>query len=510
MSTSHQPPIELPLAFHTASSPPYFARNSVSHPLASDSDSPLLRSIRKSLRATRGNQAPIQSIYYSPSADGATGDEVLSWDSSTVTLTQGGVLLKKWSFADPVQWACIGWLFQSSLVHTSTPSTPAYYREDPSEKVPLDIDPNERPTFGAFARARMENKREEDREERTKGVFVFVRGQAKIYMDNGSEHTLNLPFIVQRAWPVEPHGLFIQRVVEGWELDEIRQSGQAGITTIFTLTSPFSEPATIGLTDGIKGDYGAFPLELKPDYCSEPVSIPPEERIIWVSQHAWKLTDKLLVTLNAELNRVTVWRYVYAPPPPSSSKSTARPTTHAHHAKRSSMSGNTSAHLRQSNATTDDLHLSPGRPDTKRSSIVPGLAPTLTTTTTLEDLMGGAVGGALPQSQWNRPFPLKTDPSGKLDLNPLGTAEPVNLDDVPDPAEEKRMQSQFWVEKLHEETLPEAASVDPFPRMIEVLTTTLPLIGLQTTKAYLSLHSTRDGTERAPGPSWAFVRARQR
>ncbi|TBU29489.1 hypothetical protein BD311DRAFT_777411 [Dichomitus squalens] len=327
--------------------------------------------------------------------------------------------------------------------------------------MPLDIDPSERPIFGAFARARMEKKREEDREERTRGVFVFVRGQTKIYMDNGSEHTLNLPFLVRRAWPVEPHGLFIQRVVDTWELEEIKQSGQAGITTIFTLTSPFSEPAAIGLTDGIKGDYAGVPLELKPDYYSDPVSLPPDERIIWVSQHAWKLTDKLIVTLNAELNRVTIWRYVYAPPPPSSRKSNARPTTHAQHAKRSSMSGNTSAHLRQSNATTDDLHLSPGRPDTKRTSAVPGLAPTLTTTTTMEELMGEVVGGDLSKkSHWNPPFPLKTDPSGKLDLNIWRASEPVNLDDVPDPAEEKRMQSQFWAEKLHEETLPEAAIAD--------------------------------------------------
>lgn len=457
MSHSHLPPIPLPLAFRTTT-PPFFARSAPPPPHSSDGDSPLLRSIRNTLRATRGNQSSsLPFLYCAPGGDGASGDEVLAWDSFNLTLSRGGVLHKKWSFQDPIQWACIGWLFQSSFVHTSTPATPAYYREDLSEKAPLDIDPAERPTFGAFTRAHLEKKREQDQEERLKGVFVFVRGHAKIYMDNGSEYTLNLPFLVQRAWPVEPHGVFIQRVVEAWELDEIRESGEAGITTIFTLTSPFSEPAAVGLASHIKGDCGGLPVELEPDYYSKPVSFPPTERIIWVSQRAWNLTDKLIVTMNAELNRVTIWRYVYAPPPPSSSKSTARPTVHPHHAKRSSMSGNTSAHLRQSNAVADNLHLSPGLQDTKRPPTVPGSTPALTTTTTMEELMCGVVGGAISQSQWNMPFRLKLDPSGKLDVNAARGTEPANLDDVPDPAEEMRMQSQFWAEKLYEETLPEAA-----------------------------------------------------
>ena len=71
--------------------------------------------------------------------------------------------------------------------------------------------------------------------------------------------------------------------------------------------------------------------------------------------------------------------------------------------------------------------------------------------------MCGVVGGAISQSQWNMPFRLKLDPSGKLNVNAARGTEPANLDDVPDPAEEMRMQSQFWAEKLYEETLPEAA-----------------------------------------------------
>lgn len=452
MSSSSLPPIQIPSISRSTTTPsPFFRRTARPHQVASDRDSSLLCSIRKNLRAARGTQdSPLQSVSYSPHADGKTGEEVLTWDTTTVTLTQGGVLSKKWSFDDPVQWACIGWLYQSSLLHTSTPSTPAYYRENPNDKLPPEVDPEERPTFGAFARARMDNKRQDEQDERLKGVFIFVRGTAKIYMENGSEYTLSLPFTVQRAWPVEPHGLFIQRVVEGWEIEESKDSAEDRMATIFTLTSPFSEPAAIGLTDSVQGGFASVPLELNPHYASEPTPIPPEERILWVSQPAWKVTDKLLVTLNPELNRITIWRYVYAPPPPSSSKSTARPS-HTHHAKRSSMSGNTSAQLRQTNAVADDLHLSPGRPDSKRPLNGTRLAPTLTTTTTMADLMGGGGGGG------NLPFRFVKDSTGKLNLEDIGLHQPVNLDDIPDPAEEARMRSQFWVEKLCEVTIPEVA-----------------------------------------------------
>ena len=72
--------------------------------------------------------------------------------------------------------------------------------------------------------------------------------------------------------------------------------------------------------------------------------------------------------------------------------------------------------------------------------------------------MNGAVPGAgVARSYWNLPFRFKLDPSGKFSLSETDPTEPVNLDEIPDPAEETRMRSQFWVEKLYEETIPEAA-----------------------------------------------------
>ena len=121
------------------------------------------------------------------------------------------------------------------------------------------------------------------------------------------------------------------------------------------------------------------------------------------------------------------------------------------------MSGNTSAQLRQANAASEDLHLSPGRHDPKRSANVPGLAPALNTTTTMADLMGAVGGAAVSQSHWSLPFRFVKDSTGKFNLEDAGAHQHVNLDDVPDPAEEARMRSQFWVEKLYDMTVPEVA-----------------------------------------------------
>ena len=117
------------------------------------------------------------------------------------------------------------------------------------------------------------------------------------------------------------------------------------------------------------------------------------------------------------------------------------------------MSGNTSAHLRQANASLDELQLSPGRRDMKPAHNTPGIAPALTTTTTMAEMMGGALGGSVAQTQWNLPFRFVVDASGKLVLEQV-VEQPVDLDNVPDPAEEMRMRSQFWVEKVYEETIP--------------------------------------------------------
>lgn len=437
-----------------------------------DSDSPLLKAIRNTLRASRGtDHSSVQSSLYTPhGASGPeSGEELLAWDTHTVSLSQGGVLKKKWSFTDPVQWACIGAFIQPSQATSSTPSTPAYYREDPSEKLP-DIEPDTKPTFGPYSQSRMEKKREEDPEVRTRGVFIFLRGMAKIYLMNGLEHTLNLPFIVRRAWPVQPCGLFIQRVVESWELEENKQSGAEPLTTIFTLTTPFAEPSVIGITEGVCGGFDTQPLLMRSDFAAGHGTLPPDERILWVSTEPRNLMPGLIVTLNVDLNRLTIWRYVYVSP--SIRTKFPHPTQGAHpshHPKRTSMSGNTSAHLRHANAATDDLRVSPDKAGAKRGGVPSGLAPTLTTTTTMADLMGGGlvggglVGGAISQSQWNLPIKLPVDASGKFDLssdlNKMALQEPVNLEDVPDPAEEDRLKPLYWAEKLREEIIPASAFV---------------------------------------------------
>ncbi|KAI0769381.1 hypothetical protein BD413DRAFT_557879 [Trametes elegans] len=458
-----------PLAVPVFARPPALAsrplsKNSQEPPSPPPQDSPLLRSIRQTLRAARSAQDDsVRSLVYQPFGEVGPdpGEELLAWDTYNVTLSQGGVLRKKWSFQDPVQWACIGMLLQPSQLFSSTPPTPAYYREDPSEKLPEE-DADARRPFSPYYYARMEKKRDEDPDVCIRSVFVFLRGMVKIYFLNGLEHTLNLPFIVRRAWPVEPAGLFVQRVVEAWELEENKQSGAEPLTTVFTLTSPFSEPSVIGLTEDIKSDLTPEELIMKPDYAVRPVSLPPEERILWVSPGGRQYTTTLMVTLSVDLNRITIWRYVHAPPP--STKEPFRRRGATNHTKRTSMSGNTSAHLRNTNAASDDLRLSPDKAESKRTGGAPsGLAPTLTTTTTMEQLMsGGFAAGAISQSQWTLPINPVLDPSAKGDSSSgkAAQSDSVDLDDIPDPSEEARLKPLFWAEKIYEEVIPESATAD--------------------------------------------------
>ncbi|KAJ3925494.1 MAG: hypothetical protein NXY57DRAFT_53240 [Lentinula lateritia] len=81
--------------------------------------------------------------------------------------------------------------------------------------------PFERPTFGPFFYANQKSGPPPGkRDSNVSAVFVFLRSIGKVYFDSRFEHTFSLPFIVRNAWPVTPHGLLIQRVLEPAELYE--------------------------------------------------------------------------------------------------------------------------------------------------------------------------------------------------------------------------------------------------------------------------------------------------
>ena len=52
------------------------------------------------------------------------------------------------------------------------------------------------------------------------------------------DYTFSLPFIVQKAWPISPHDIIIQRVLEPTEIVKADLSSDAILPTIFSATSP--------------------------------------------------------------------------------------------------------------------------------------------------------------------------------------------------------------------------------------------------------------------------------
>jgi len=262
------PIISFPLQGPPFSSAYEYLTRTTRNPFLPSSESDLLRAIRTALRGSDTDPPPtIQSTY--PSCDGESCQEdQLAWNAHTVVLSRGGVMKKKWNFEQEeqcIQWACIGWLEQQ----------------------------NTEPILGTTSRV--------------PGVFVFLRSFGKIYLKDGLEYTFALPFIVRKAWPLSPHGVMIQRVLEPSEIEEAEISGDAVLPTIFSVTSPFSEAATVGLTSpSLKSEDETAARPLK--------SVSPTEMVVWVSHRGSASNDDVLVTVDVEQRQLSVWRYIYTNP----------------------------------------------------------------------------------------------------------------------------------------------------------------------------------------------------
>lgn len=265
-------------------------------------------------------------------SDSSTEEEELCWDQYTVILSAGGVIRKKWSFkqeGQPVQWACMGWFEQpSTLAHTSSTRS-AHYTSSDSQDESVLPDPKQRPTFGPFTRAEHDRRPDNDKSTtRFRAVFVFLRSLGKIFFTNGLEYTFYLPFIVRRAWPLAPHGIIIQRLLEPGELEEAAVSKDEPLPTIFTMIDPFAEASAVGLTPSVKD---GRPTALDEHDTSKPIaSIPAEEHLVWVSSRIADSVEQIAVTVNLDKNLLSVWRYIYVNPqdnPELPHKPAARPTT---------------------------------------------------------------------------------------------------------------------------------------------------------------------------------------
>jgi len=283
-------------------------------------ESVLLRSIRSALRGSKPDRDWQHSVLYDVPSESEAEDvvEELLWDQERVVLCAGGVIRKQWSFShegQPVQWACNGWLQQAGVIAASRSS--GHYTNDVHSGLSREHERDNnrtRSTFGPFERAEQERRREIEPESRVRATFVFLRSVGWIYLRNGVEYTFSLPFIVRRAWPLHPHGVIIQRVLEPTEVQEAELTGDETLPTVFSLISPLAEATVVDHAADIVGGFHSVPLSLvHEDEASDQVSEPllAGEVILWVSHQGHGEDSDLLVTVHPERRQLSVWRYAY-------------------------------------------------------------------------------------------------------------------------------------------------------------------------------------------------------
>jgi anaphase-promoting complex subunit 1 len=296
--------------------------------------SALLQSIRAALRGGgdgAGVSAPedITHTYVHASLDEHNAaEEELAWDAAGVVLSLGGVVRRRWEFApvgETVRWACMGWLDQSSVLAPQHASAAHYTAPTsaPNGGFPSLTDPTDavrRPAFGPFSSLLQGRPgRPVERPYRVRATFIFLRTTVKIFLASGTEFTVALPFIVRRAWAAFPFGVLIQRVVDPKELAEARATGEEALPSLFSLTTPFGEVTSVGLSlGGIRGRPYVTPMTLvDPEEAHRKTltPVPATETVVSVTDiFAPEAPEFFAVTIDVETKKLSVWRYAHVKP----------------------------------------------------------------------------------------------------------------------------------------------------------------------------------------------------
>ena len=218
-------------------------------------------------------------------------------------MSYGGVMAKNWNFeeeGESIQWTCLGELEQIDYQNTPVSHSAANYTS--VDNLPTPPVSHDRFTFGPFIRKQINTKPDPGVQvhEKVPAIFVFLRS---IYLLNGMDYTFSLPFIVQKAWPISPYDVTIQRVLEPTEIVKADLSGDAILPTIFSVTSPgpFFEAAAVRLTAGILEPTPVNPAALiGEDENSMRLlkSIPPTKMINWASHYNTISDAHILVTVD--------------------------------------------------------------------------------------------------------------------------------------------------------------------------------------------------------------------
>lgn len=277
--------------------------------------STLLNSIRAALRGSAATSD--NGVHTSIFIDELQGvEEELSWDDHTITWSHGGVQRRQWRLADEgqsIRWACIGRLRVPD-------STPSIFRQGPPSPQDTSSKAHEE-IFGPFFRINQTNGKTYSDAVIYPGIFVFLRSIGKIFLLNGFEYTFSLPFIIRKAWPLYPHSVLIQRVLD--KREQAQSAGDSILPTVFTISSPFAEPRPLAIADSIVGGCIHHPPSLKTGdgLSKRHKPLPANEYVIYVAPRLAVGQDDILVTVNTEKRCLSVWVYVNIPandvPPPS-------------------------------------------------------------------------------------------------------------------------------------------------------------------------------------------------
>lgn len=424
-------------------------------------ESVLVKAIRSALRGSQGESGPnaITSLIFS-SADSCLDEEELCWDNYTLILSSGGIIRKKWSFkheGQPIQWACAGWFEQPSTLANPSSARSAHYTSSDEQDESVLPDPSQRPTFGPFTHVEREKRPEKETSTRFRAVFVFLRSLGKIFFMNGLEFTFYLPFIVRQAWPLAPHGVILQRLLEPGELEEAAVSKDEPLPTIFAMVDPFAEASAVGFTASIKN---GRPSVLDDHDPSKPIaSLPAQEHLAWVSSRAADGVEQIAITINAENNVLSVWRYAFLSPkdtpelPHRPGVAPRGSTAHSKHPRQSlSLSG---AHPLSPRLAQPPQPFTSLMPDQPPLGALPGMPPALNATVPMAAIVPGAV-PSVPSISAARPAPRgRRNSLGQHDVGggaTLGGRIEGSMLNV-DPVDSARMRPAYWMEKLYSEEI---------------------------------------------------------
>ncbi|KAG9125312.1 Anaphase-promoting complex subunit 1 [Ceratobasidium sp. 392] len=273
-----------------------------------EGESELLKSLRNVFAPNQSSTTAIRRVL-GPSPIPDEGEEGLSWDGRTVVWTIGGIPRRKWDFShegQDIQWACWAWFRPDDLTpHTS--HNPATRSDD-------------NPTFGPFfqflQRQRMTAPQDEQAPQSStacRALVVFLRDIAKVLLRTGIEHTVNLPFLVRRAWDIAPTGLLVQRAQDREEVNEASLLGTPLLPTLFSLSSPLDEFKIVGCARSILGGFSN--ADTNPIIEPLPSArLHPSDTVLFVSGNSDAETERLLVSHNHQKRRLTIWRYALRKP----------------------------------------------------------------------------------------------------------------------------------------------------------------------------------------------------